>query len=620
MNKIKKKLEDLELQGKFLEAAELLKTELKKNPKDLVIQTEIGNMLAQAGDYEEALGFFRRVHYVFKDNQDLKNTITFCLNELGNRYHQNRQFEQATLYFEELISIDNSNWHYVYNYANTLQDANKINKAISNYLAASRMGGGNDPALFNNLGNAYQKINLLEESQAAFKKSNSLRFNNNTFLQLVHLNQRLSFWDDYEEHLKKLRTILKRGDFNFSPFPILSLPTISNQDYLNIADCWNAMHPKTLIDAKDLEYKNEKIHVGYMSSDFRNHPLYHLIFECLKHHNRDKFKIILLYNGLPEETPEHNNFKEIADHFINTYQMSDIELVRSIHSHKLDILVDLSGFTKNSRSQILKYRPTKIQVNWLGYPGTLGFYEKKPMCDYIFADKLIIPEENKQYFAEEVIYLEPTYQPNNHKRAKTQTNKENYLIPENKFVWGCFNQNLKITKTMFDVWLRILKACPDSILWLLQSNDLAKNNIKEYALKQNIDSDRILFADYRPNDEHNERISFVDVFLDCYPYNAHTSAADAIFQNIPIITLIGESFQSRVAASILKAVEVDEELVANNYDEYLQKSINIYENREVIKNLKNKIEKNKSKLFDTKKYTRYIENIYGQLIKNRHCN
>ena len=615
---LKNQIKILEKEQNYTQAISLLKKEVYKNPRDLSIQTELGNFYALAGNFEEALGYFRRVHHIFRDNPQIIQSITFCLNNLGNEYHAKRNFKQSLLYFEELIDFDQSNWQYLYNYANVLQDVLRLKDAIQYYLLAIKAGGINDEDLFNNLGNAYQKINNLDEAKRCFEKSYDLKSNDNALIQLIHLNQKLNDWNGFDNLMDKVYKRLNHQPINFSfpPFPMLSLPGITNEQYLKIANQWNT---RIRLSQKSIEkhsVSKGKIKVAYMSADFRQHPLYHLVYDCLTHHDKDKFEISLLYNGIEEKTVEYKKFSTLPYNFINTYQLSDEYLINLITTNHIDILIDLSGFTKNSRSTILAYHPAPIQINWLGYPSTLGCHNEKPLCDFVLADRHIIPKNNEKYFTEEAIFLEPTYQPNNRQRPLIQTDKKKFNLPEKQFIWGCFNQNLKITKNTFDTWIEILKKCQNSVLWLLVNNQVVVNNIRTYLKENHIQSERVIFAEYTSIADHMGRLSHVDLFLDCYPYNAHTTVADAIYQNKPMLTMEGEYMQSRVAGSLLKAVGCYKDLVANNPKEYIDKAINFYNNPQELKIIENTINDNKQKLFNPQSYCEQLESIFLGLMSS----
>ena len=618
MHDLNKILADLESQNKFDEAIQLLKKELKKVPRDLSIQTEIGNYYALAGDFEEALGYFRRVYHVFRDNDHLAESISFCLNELGNDAFIKRNYQQSKLYFEELINHENNNWRHFYNYANVLQANNEIIAAIDHYLTAQSKGGGDDEDLYNNLANAYLKLDNLSEAKKCYEKSYQLKKNDNALVQLLHLNQKINDWSEFDTLMKDIHNRLKDDNFSFPPFPMLTLPGFSNEQYLKIACQWNKKLPfEPAMHNRSTKINDRKAKIAYMSSDLRNHPLFYLVHDALSFHDEDKFELFFLFNGVEEKSKEYLSFNKLSTNFINTFNIPDHELVQKISDLDIDILVDLSGFTKNSRTNILKYHPAPIQVNWLGYPGTFGSFNGKPLCDYIFADEIVIDKRNTKFFSEQIINLKPTYQPNNFKRPSIKVSRDLYHLPDDHFIFASFNQNLKITKDIFDVWINILQECPKSSLWILLQNDISKRNIKEYVRNNGLDDNRIIIAEYAPIEEHIGRIEHVDLFLDCYPYNAHTTIADAIYQNKPTITYIGEAMQSRVGASLLHAIDCFEELVFDNLQDYKKQAIFYYNNQQNLKHLNIKINNKKHVLFQPDEYIKNIEEIYLNFISEQ---
>ena len=275
----------------------------------------------------------------------------------------------------------------------------------------------------------------------------------------------------------------------------------------------------------------------------------------------------------------------------------------------------MSGLTGNSRSGIFSYRAAPIQINYLGYPGTTG----ATYMDFIIADEIVIPKENFKHYTEKVLYLPHCYQANMSQReiSKKQFKRIDFGLPEDSFIYCSFNNNYKITPDIFDTWMNILKKVDNSVLWILKSNEIASKNLKKEAEKKGIDEGRIIFADFLPNDEHLKRISLADVFLDTYPYNAHTTASDAIRMGIPIITLTGNSFASRVGASILSSVNI-KELITYNQKDYEEVSISLGMKPEKLLAIKSKLKENlvKAPLFNSIKFTKNLEELYLKISKN----
>ena len=361
-----------------------------------------------------------------------------------------------------------------------------------------------------------------------------------------------------------------------------------------------------------IKLTNNKIIIGYFSAEFHNHAVMHLMLDVFKNHNKSEFKVYGFSIG-PTKDEWTEKVKGYFDEFIDVSDMSDTEIKSLSEKLKLDIAINLTGHTFNARNSIFFKQMAPKQVNYLGYPGTMGskFY------DYIIADKIVIPEENRKYFSEDVIYLPNCYQANQEKIeiSSKNSNKKDFGLPKDKFIFGCFNNSYKITPLIFKSWMNILKRCENSILWLLQDNKLAKLNLWEEAKKLGINKNRILFAERLPVKEHLKRVKFIDLFLDTFPYNAHTTASEAIRAGVPILTLKGKSFPSRVASSILTNVGL-ENLIVSNLEDYETKAISLAKNYKEIESLKKHLaqEKNLIKLFNSKIFTKDLEKIYKKII------
>jgi predicted O-linked N-acetylglucosamine transferase (SPINDLY family) len=300
------------------------------------------------------------------------------------------------------------------------------------------------------------------------------------------------------------------------------------------------------------------------------------------------------------------------DQFIEVGRKSDIEVAKLSRDLNINIAVDLKGFTQDARTGIFSYRAAPIQVNYLGYPGTIGI----DYIDYIVADKTVIPLESQSSYTEKVIYLPNSYQVNDRKRliSDRQFTKQELGLPEDGFVFCCFNNNFKILPTTFASWMRILRAVEGSVLWLLQDNVWAADNLKKEAEKEGITADRLVFAERLPLSEHLARHRQADLFLDTFPYNAHTTTSDALWSGLPLLTLMGESFASRVAASLLNAVGLPE-LITSTQEEYEALAIGLAKNPQMLSGIKLKLDNNRlsSPLFDTPLFAKNLEDAYTKM-------
>ena len=302
------------------------------------------------------------------------------------------------------------------------------------------------------------------------------------------------------------------------------------------------------------------------------------------------------------------------DQFNDIRQLNDIEAAKKINQDNIDILVDLTGFTQTSRTSIVALKPAPIGVNWLGFPGSMGAFAGRSLFDYIIADKLIAP--NQADFSEQLLYL-PCYQPNDSQRpVGKSTQKSEHNLPENSFVFCCFNQSFKISAEVFAVWMRILKQAPNAVLWLLDCNIWAKSNLQKEAENAGIAKNRLIFAPRVPVAEHLERHNHADLFLDTLPYNAHTTASDALFMRLPLLTCMGDTFASRVAASLLQCVNLPE-LTTHNLQDYEHTALDLTQNPQKLAQIKQKliVSLESTKLFNPAQFARDLEQAYLQLNK-----
>ena len=307
------------------------------------------------------------------------------------------------------------------------------------------------------------------------------------------------------------------------------------------------------------------------------------------------------------------------DQFIKVNFKTDKEIAELSRELKIDIAIDLMCFTTNSRTGIFSEKCAPIQINYLGYPGTSG----ASFIDYIIADKTLIPKENQKYYSEKIIYLPNTYQvrDSTQKISNKIFTKDELNLPKNSFVFCCFNQNYKITPSVFDIWMRLLKKVEKSVLWLIKDNDVAAYNLKKEAEKRGVASDRIIFAKHMPISEHLARHKVADLFVDTFPYTAHTTCSDALWSGLPVITRMGQSFASRVAGSLLNAINL-KELITKTEKEYENLILKLSKNPKKLKEIKNKLKKNRLKepLFDSKLYTKKIEHAYKKIYERYKSN
>jgi predicted O-linked N-acetylglucosamine transferase (SPINDLY family) len=449
---------------------------------------------------------------------------------------------------------------------------------------------------------------------------NALKIKPDLFHALVHLThqkQHMCNWQDIDKYFQEICSIVNtNAEALISPFAFIANPLSSAQDQLLCANQWTQNHFKDRPFKKEKWKQKNKIHIGYLSSDFKLHPLYFLIRDVIKYHNRDIFDIYA-YDASPHEnTNERNTFISFFDCYRDISNLIDEKVVDIINNDEIDIFIDLTGYTNNSRAFIAPQLENTITINWLGYPGTMGLTQEKPLYDYILADDFIIPKNDEKYYAETILRLPFAYQPNIENRAHlNQKNRKDYGIPEDAFVYCAFNQSFKITEFIFKAWLTLLEKFPKSILWLTYSNTWATSNLKDYADKHGINPERIIFATRVPNNEHIARHALADVYLDTLPYNAHTSASDALSMNLPIVTLKGSTFASRVAGSLLHSLNLDE-LITEDIESYINCAIRLTEDIKYRQNVIYRLNeaKRNSPIFQPQLFVKTLESIYQDLI------
>jgi predicted O-linked N-acetylglucosamine transferase (SPINDLY family) len=421
-------------------------------------------------------------------------------------------------------------------------------------------------------------------------------------------------WSGLAEFREGLRAVLTRKECGkVSPFLLLSLPGISAAEQRECSELW--MENRRITCANDraaLAFEFDKterprIRIGYLSCDFHQHATSLLLIEMFEAHDRARFELFAYSYGADDGHGMRPRIEATFEHFADITGLSNAEAARAIHADGIDILIDLKGYTRDSRTAILLLGPAPLLVNFLGYPGTLG----KSVCDYIITDRFLTPAASATDYSECFAYLPNSYQPHGRNAAiGKMPNRTQAGLPEQGFVFCCFNQAYKITPDIFDIWCRLLLEVPDSVLWLLD-DEKAKGNLRNEALFRGITSNRLVFAEHLPQTEHLGRLQLADLVLDTLPYNAHTTASDALWAGVPLVTCPGDTFPSRVSGSLLGAVGLSE-LIAPNLATYFDLAYALATNPDEYAAIKGKLAANRltAPLFDIEAYTRDLEVLF----------
>jgi predicted O-linked N-acetylglucosamine transferase (SPINDLY family) len=361
----------------------------------------------------------------------------------------------------------------------------------------------------------------------------------------------------------------------------------------------------------------EKILVAYYSADFRRHAVSHLIANVLENHNKNKFEVFGFHFSPSKDDDMSTRVSKSFNKFFDVRTWTDSQIIEKSKNLEVDIAIDLMGHTFGNRINIFTKRIAPLQVNYLGNPGSVGRF-----MDYLIADNNLILKKNEKFFSEKIIYMPDCYQPHDtNKKINKNYDKKKYNLPEGQFIYCCLNGTYKITPKIFDCWMNILIRTNNTVLCLLESNNLSKKNILNEARKRNVNEDRIIFTPLVDYENIFQRFNYCDLFLDTFPYGAHTTANETLSSGLPLLTMVGESFQSRVSFSLLNSLGM-KDLITYNLKDYEDMAVNLAKNPEQLKKIKDRLcfALKNSNTFKTKNYTENLEKayikIYDQFKKN----
>ena len=428
---------------------------------------------------------------------------------------------------------------------------------------------------------------------------------------LVQTRLQCSDWHDLVALETKVAADLAAGTLTLNPLANITISD-SPASLLKSAQLWvaNECAPQYKSVWNGERYDHARIRVAYVSGDFRRHAVAQLAAGVFEGHDRSRFETVAMSLLPGDGTPMRQRLENAFDRFIDAHAMGDDDVARMLREMEVDIAVDLTGFTEHSRTPIFARRPAGLQVNFLGFPGTMG----APYIDYIIGDPTVIPEKQRPYFQEKVAYLPHTYLPNDSARliADKSFDRAEQGLPRQGFVFCTFNNLFKIRPEIFEIWMRILRAVDGSVLWMPELVRSAMHNLRREAEARGVSGNRICFAPFVPSpEEHLARLKLADLFLDTLPYNAHATTCDALWAGVPVLTRIGNSFAGRVGGSLLSAVGLPE-LITHSLGEYEALAVKLAHDPAVLKVLREKLTRNRLKqpLFDTARFTRNLESAY----------
>jgi predicted O-linked N-acetylglucosamine transferase (SPINDLY family) len=529
-----------------------------------------------------------------------------------------RDYVGAVNALRECVRIK-PDFHAAYiNLGRALEDSGQSGSAVGQWLAlCNSLSAINGEAVSHKITALQQIGRVLEASNSDAPAEDALRqsldINVHQIEALQHwisLRQRQCKWPAIQPWERVTRKDLLGG------ISSLSLACYADDPLFQLAKGYAYARrvigmPKPMTHAPAGGRDRKRLRIGYVSSDLREHAVGFAMTDVMEQHNREDFEIFAYYCGIKQTDATQQRIMKGVDHWTDINGMSDDEAAAKIAADGIDIVVDLNGFTKDARTKVFARRPAPIVVNWFGFPGTMG----TPYHHYIVADPVIIPEGSEIYYSEKVLRL-PCYQPNDRKRVVSaeRPTRAQVGLPEDAFVFCSFNGAQKTTPRVFQRWMAILARVPNSVLWLLTGTADTNDRLKKAAIQAGIPPDRIIFADKKRNPDHLARYPLADLFLDSLPYGAHTTAADSLWMNVPILTLAGRSFAARVCASLVSAAGIPE-LAVSTPDEYVARAVDLAQSPDKLAAIKARLAANRDSclLFDTPRLVSGLEDLYRQM-------
>jgi protein O-GlcNAc transferase len=639
--------------GSLSEGAHLMRRAVEIDPAQDAYHSNLGNAYREMGQHQLALVHLRRAI-------EIQGNYPEALNNLGLTHHELKQYDAALECFDKALALRPSYANALYNKGNSLKLLRRLGDALDCYDAALLLSPGYFKALNNkgaalyemrrwkeaalcygqalaltpdypealhNLGLVQTDLKDLAGALSSYEAALALKPDYDYLLgSVLHTRMKICQWGGFEQALKEVLRGVEEGRPVINAFPLLSLtddPGLQRQAAAVWArlNCAQALATPIPIDAAPasaaaVEVAKKKITLGYFSADLHNHATAYLMAELFELHDRAAFELIAFSFGPIKQDDMRVRLTKSFDRFIEVGHMSDPDVASLSQSLGVDIAVDLKGYTQDQRANIFAHRAAPLQVSFIGYPGTLG----APFMDYLIADRTLIPEGGERHYDERIVFMPDSYQVNDRKRQidpSTPTRQE-LGLPEEGFVYCCFNNNYKITPEVFGCWARVLGAVPGSVLWLLQDSEQAASNLRTEAAARGLDPARLVFAKRAPLPQHLARHRAADLFLDTFPYNAHTTASDALWAGLPLLTRAGESFASRVGASLLNAAGLPG-LVTHSLADYEAMAIELASPASSLASMRGSLEVGiaGSRLFDTEQFARALEKTFVQMHARR---
>ena len=591
--------------GDLEASVESFKQALKINPDFAQAYYNMGNALNDKGDLEATIERFKQALKINPDYADAYNNMGIALNDKGD-------VESAIESYKQALKINPDYADAYYNMGNALKDNGDPEVAIESYKQALKIKPDFADA-YHNMGNAQNDKGDLEASIDSFKQALKIKpdFQLST-AQKIYEQAKICDWAGIKEdrHLfQRLGTLTQ----HIPPLTMLALEDAPERHRLRseVFSKSKCSQKRLPLVSKPLK-KPKCLRIGYFSSDFKKHPVAYLMAKVLEMHDRTCFEVYGYSIGPFENDDMRQRLLKAFDVFIDVHDMSDQDIALMARKDKIDIAIDLTGNTNKYRLGIFAHRVAPIQINYLGYPGTMG----ADFFDYIIADKTIIPEDQKNNYSENIIYLPNCYMATDNTLliSDDTPSRLELGLPEKGFIFCCLNNSYKISPSEFNIWMRLLGNLDGSVLWLFESNKCVKGNLIKEAQIRGISADRLVFTQKLPHEKYLAQFRQADLFLDTFNYNAGATASNALWAGLPVITKLGQGYTSRMAGSLLTAIDLPE-LITETVEDYEALILDLATNHERLAAIKQKLAENRlsKPLFDTELFTKHLEDGYQQV-------
>jgi protein O-GlcNAc transferase len=561
-----------------------------------------GVLLLELDRPEAALASFDRA-------LELAPQLSKALNNRGNALQSLNRFQEAVASFDRAIALEPQFFEALRNRGGALRKLGLAQAALASLDAALQIR----PDAQALLDRAETLVELQRHAEAIDCLTRLLELAPDTDYARglrLHLQGLSCDWQSYDQHARSLVASIEAGRRADYPFPFLSVRDVAAAQRACakafVADKFPASAAPLW---RKKRYGHAKIRIGYLSGDFRQHPVSALMARVFELHDRKRFETAAFSLRPAERSSLGERVRDAFDSFVDVSQMSDRAIASLMRDRQIDIAVDLMGFTQGSRTAILAHRPAPVQVNYLGFPGTTG----APYMDYLIADEFVIPAAHRQHYTEKIVWLPECFQANDDRRAVAVgvPSRRQFDLPDFGLVFCCFNNNYKINPACFDVWMRLLRFVPGSVLWLVAEDSPVRDNLRREARSRDVDPHRLIFADRIPYDDHLARLRCADLFLDTVPFNAGTTASDALWAGVPLVTCTGKALAARMAGSLLTAVGLPE-LVTDSLEAYESLALDLARSPSLLADVRARLAVNRlsSPLFDSERFCRHLESAY----------